>query len=53
MSNGETKVQEEKIEEYFDIRSGLWYRVKWDNFLKCYIWTIAPHQQLIVDSTPK
>ena len=47
-------VQEQgQIEEYYDTRSGLWYRVRWDDFLKCYVYTIAPGQRLILDSTPK
>lgn len=45
--------QEGKIEEYYDTKSGLWYRVHWDKFLQRYVWIIAPHQKLILDSTAK
>ena len=38
---------------YYDERSGLWYYVHWDDQIKCYVWTIAPNQRLITDSTAK
>ncbi len=44
---------EKKTEMYFDKRTGLWYHVRWDDKLQCYVWTIAPHQKLILDSTAK
>ena len=53
MNETKTKTEERKIEEYYDVRSGLWYRVWWDDVLKCYIWVLAPHQRIIVDSTAK
>ena len=39
--------------EYYDERSRLWYRVQWDDEIKCFVWTISPHQKLIADDKPK
>lgn len=44
---------EKKTEMYFDKRTGLWYHVRWDDKLQCFVWTIAPNQRLILDSTAK
>lgn len=41
------EMEDKKPMRVYDEQSEFWYDVRWDDEIGCYVWHIAPHQQLI------
>ncbi|MBU1164993.1 hypothetical protein KKA15_05560 [Patescibacteria group bacterium] len=33
----------------YEEKRGLWYDVVWDDQIKCFVWTVAPYQKIVLD----